>query len=310
MLQLERSTPATLGLLVIHGIGEERRGYAAQLIDGVARAMRAALERVNSQPLPPDLQLLAAEETLWDRYVSAQQDALRAFLSAQLPSVAFTFRVRQFLNTWLGALLLKARARVVPFIEDIIAYQRADANALIYGELDGALHRLAGKMAMPANAPPLTVVAHSLGTIIASDFLWDRWVKTREGLGGFRLENLFTMGSPMAFYALKYAGGVGAFDKPITLEPPGCWVNLYHPTDPIATRLRPLNSAYRHAVLQDAEIRNHHLIAAHTSYWTDPRVHQIIGHKLALDWLRNQHALPPEQIRALQDRYHRQLCIA
>jgi len=271
--------------------------------------MRAALERAGSRPLPPDPQLLVAEETLWDRYVSAQQHTLREFLNAQLPSVAFTLRIRQLLNAALGSLLFTARARVTPFIEDILAYQRADAKALIYGELEGALHRLARNIPATAVQHPLTVVAHSLGTVIASDFLWDRWVNNRDGLSGFRLENFFTMGSPMAFYALKYAGGVGAFDKPITIEPPGCWVNIYHPTDPIATRLRPLNSNYRHAVLRDAEIRNRHLIAAHTSYWTDPRVHQIIGHKLALDWLRHQQALSPERVRALQDRYSRHLRI-
>ena len=297
--------------MVVHGIGEERAGYSAALRAGIARAMRTALNRCLPHPPSSDDALFVAEEAQWDRYVSAQQEALRDALRKQIPRVVFTgLSWRLWWGAVLSRWLLRTRTRVVPFIGDILAYQRADAQRLIHSELDAALTRLAGHRGSPTAFSPLTVIAHSLGTVIASDFLWDRWMQAPRQLGGFVLHNFFTMGSPMAFYALKYGSGmIEQFDKPITIAPPGCWVNIFHVDDPMATALRPLNPAYAHAVLQDAEIRNAALLGAHTSYWSDSRVHEVIGHKLALDWLESRQALPTERLAALRQRYIQRLAL-
>jgi pimeloyl-ACP methyl ester carboxylesterase len=253
--------------------------------------------------------LFASAEAHWDRHVSGPQRALREFLASTVATDVFHHPFK----TLFGRLLLLARARVVPFAEDILAYQRRDAREKIHGELEDALARLTRTLPSTETLSALTVVGHSLGTVIASDFLWDRR-EERGGaivgyrLGRFRLANFYTLGSPMAFYALRYGVETIAFDKPIRVPQPGCWVNIYHLVDPVATPLRPLNPAFREAVLQDAEIRNASL-SAHTSYWNDRTVHQIIGLKLALDWLRRQ---PPSalDVEALQRRYETTLRIA
>ena len=297
--------------MVVHGIGEEHAGYSAALRAGIERAMRTALNRCLPHPLSSDETLFIAEEAQWDRYVSPQQAALRKALQQQIPRVVFTgLSWRLWWGAILSQLILRARARAVPFIGDILAYQRADAQHLIHSELDAALARLATHLGTSPTPPPLTIVAHSLGTVIASDFLWDRWMRAPQRLGGLTLRNFFTMGSPMAFYALKYGSGrVEQFEKPITIAPPGCWVNIFHIDDPVATALRPLNQAYADAVLQDAEIRNAALLGAHTSYWSDSRVHEVIGHKLALDWIESHHALPAERLTQLRQRYARRLAL-
>ncbi len=266
--------------------------------------MRTALARVLGRP--PDSTLLVSEEALWDRHVCEPQQALQAFLRSRAAAGPVPWLVR----VTFSALLRRLRGRVAPYLQDILAYQRADARALIHGELDAVLRRLQGAPATPGSVP-LTIIAHSLGTVIASDFLWDRRVE-QEGrcagyrLGPFALANVFTLGSPMAFYALKYGVGLERFDRPLRVPTPGCWMNFVHPLDPVATPLRPLNPAYRAAVSRDISVFNRHVLAAHLSYWKDRRVQRTIGERLALDWLRD--AGHP-RLEDLQTRYDRMLRI-
>lgn len=288
-------------VLIVHGIGHEGPGFAQDLTAGCARAMQAALSRLGA---PGNAAELLAEEALWDRYVADQQARLQRALRAQIPPLVLSGALAQVWHLVASHVILRVRARVVPFVGDILAYQRPDAKQLIGQELDAALTRL--RAAAPATdaAIPLTVIGHSLGTVIASDYLWDRAQRP----GGFALRNFFTLGSPMAFYALRYGSGrVEEFDKPLAIAPPGCWVNCYHPADPVATPLRRLNPAYQAAVLHDAEIRNASLITAHTSYWKDVQVHEVIGEKLALDWAEANGVWTPEVAAARWRQYAERL---
>ena len=301
----------TLAVLVIHGIGEAREGYADRLVQGVEATLGSALRSVlPAEEFPPMSGLLTWAPARWDQHVTVQQDALRRALERDIPAVRFRGSWWRWWEPLLRRTLFGLRARVVPFVSDLLAYQRADAKELIYRELDAAVSRLASRTA--PTPTPLSVIAHSLGTVIASDYLWDRThPNSPQRLSGLQLANFFTLGSPMAFYALRYAGGVEAFDQPITMAwPGGCWVNCYHPDDPLATPLRRLNAAYEQAVLQDAEVRSGTLLKAHTSYWSDPAVHRIISHKLALDWLSQAHRLDADRLARLREAYTRRLSIA
>ena len=288
--------------------------------------MRAALRRVLPTSTAPPEARVVAEEAQWDRYVHDQQARLQTALRAHIPPLILSGPMAHVLHLAVLALVLRLRARMVPFVGDILAYQRPDAKQLITEELQAALMRLAARLPrdepdarggdgnapgrLPAGRqggrPGLTVIGHSLGTVIASDFLWD----ARQQPGAFQLLNFFTLGSPMAFYALRYGSGrIEEFDKPLAIAAPGCWVNCYHPADPVATPLRRLNPAYQRAVLHDAEIRNAALFTAHTSYWKDSKVHEVIGEKLALDWLERRSALPPERLAALRRHYEDHLSL-
>lgn len=303
---------APLRVLIVHGIGHEGPGFAQDLTAGATRAMQAALSRLGA---PGDAAELLAEEALWDRYVADQQARLQHALRAQIPPLVLSGALAQVWHLVASHAILRVRARVVPFVGDILAYQRPDAKRLIAEELDAALARLAARAPVAAGRPPtepgalahawpLTIIGHSLGTVIASDYLWDRGQRP----GGFALRNFFTLGSPMAFYALRYGSGrVEEFDKPLAIPPPGCWVNCYHPADPVATPLRRLNPAYQAAVLHDAEIRNASLITAHTSYWKDAKVHEVIGEKLALDWAEANSVWTPEVAAACWRQYAERL---
>jgi hypothetical protein len=290
-------------VLIVHGIGQARAGFSGALAPAAEAAMRSALARF-PQPPADAARLLATAETTWDAHVAREQAALRDVLARD---VGFQDPGGRW--GWWSALLGRGafllRAHAVPFIGDILAYQREDAKTAIYGELDVALDRLA-----PAGAAAcaLTVVAHSLGTVIASDYFWDRTAgRRRAEPRAWRLANFFTLGSPMAFFALRYDGRPEGFDDPLRMETAaGRWLNFYSPEDVVATPLARLNAVYAGAV-RDVKVDTGWLLAAHQGYWRSADVQQAIGHKLALDWLRDEGR---PGITALQERYDRTLRIA
>ena len=224
--------------------------------------------------------------------------------------------LRALLRSW-----RKWEARfVAEFIGDVIGYRNPAARDAIYAAFTDAFNLVAEDLA-PADpgtpstiagaAPshsstaagasgkaPVTIIAHSLGTVISSDYVWDMINARRaHGEAGFhpRLElaNLFTVGSPLALFSLRY-GGPAAFSLPISVEHPGGrWINLYDPDDPIGMPLKPLNEAYHRAVFRDVQVDAGPYLLAHSRYFTRSATLALIARKLALDWVALNERLPP-----------------
>ena len=97
---------------------------------------------------------------------------------------------------------------------------------------------------------PLVAVAHSLGSVILSDFVYDAQAAAGPGAlrarYGLALRALFSLGSPLALYALRYPH-LG-FDRPIALDGDARWVNALYRPDVIAYPLGPAGPAYAAAV--------------------------------------------------------------
>jgi hypothetical protein len=141
---------------------------------------------------------------------------------------------------------------------------------------------------------PLCIVSHSLGTIIASNYLWDLQSDqvpspVRSMMGGSPMESgrtlttLYTMGSPIAVWSLRFPD----FGVPIAFPPADLldryrdasveWVNLYDQDDVIAYPLKVLNDRYNLSVTEDLPVNVGNLLAmwnpaSHTGYWTDSDV--------------------------------------
>jgi hypothetical protein len=90
----------------------------------------------------------------------------------------------------------------------------------------------------------LTVIAHSLGTVISSDGIYD--MCNSKSLPGITVDRFISMGSPIALYGLRY--GLDKFMKPIR---PKMWINFWYSQDLIAFPLKSLNEAYSEAVTED-----------------------------------------------------------
>jgi hypothetical protein len=184
------------------------------------------------------------------------------------------------------------------FMGDVIAYQ----GAAVYREIHRRLTDALRSRVDPASGH-LTVVAHSLGTVIASDLVFDH---TRRSGTTFRehfgvdIVNLFTLGSPLAFYAATSSArvmeGVGSgrvrdgFDEPVHLESDrGVWVNIYSDDDVVGYPLKGINAAYAQAVTADVETDAGNLLTrwnplSHGAYWTEPAVVSLMAEKLAIDY--------------------------
>lgn len=196
------------------------------------------------------------------------------------------------------------------FVGDAVAYQVTQSDRRVYDAIHDqvgmALHRLAERAGPDA---PLCIISHSLGTVIASDHVWDRQHQApgrpspRGDTPVERCQTLafmYTLGSPIALWTMRYEN----FGEPITFPDPELarrhpglqpeWTNYYDRDDVVAYPLRGLSPAYASVVSQDRQVavgppivRNTPL--AHPWYWNDSSVIGPVGEALARAWLR----LPP-----------------
>jgi hypothetical protein len=280
-MHLATSGRRRVALCVIHGIGAQRRHWADGFVTRVRRAVAAR---------DPDIDVYPCV-IWWAPITQRYEDEL-------------TRRYARGLTwNWL-------RRLVIGYGGDVIAYQAPASHAApppwMYGAVHGrierrlrALHELLDPAPAPAPAPlpvgavvppvPLVAVAHSLGSVIFSDFVYDAQaggdpdaLARRYGLG---LRGLFTIGSPLALYAIRYPH-LG-FDRPIALPRGGTWINVLYRADVIAYPLRIASDAYARAVSEDWtlpwRLRNLSWTpAAHLAYWNDGRLIASVADQLAL----------------------------
>jgi hypothetical protein len=191
------------------------------------------------------------------------------------------------------------------FVGDIIAYQRTPERSTDYDSVHDLYERALQELAQDAGkTAPLCVLAHSFGSIISSDFFYDL---QRPGASvlpsplerGETLCNFFTMGCPMALWALRYPKA--SLDSPIRVPHPkllehqrglrgtGSWINFYDDDDVLGTPLRALSEAYQQAVEEDVAVSiggplfsSQPLV--HPFYWSDDSVLRPIARRLARVW--------------------------
>jgi hypothetical protein len=270
-----------LNVLVVHGIGEQPKTFADEferVLSGHVRRLIGELVtryhlRDGSTP-----RVLNVIPGLWAPVPEAMLKEIERRLFKGRPERMRTFAMR--------------------FMGDVIAYQ----GPAVYEEIHRVLaYALRSRLAPESRH--LTIVAHSLGAVIASDFLFDH---TRRAGTRFRdhfgvdVVNLFTLGSPLALYAAKSPMGamgefgpgrvLDGFDTPVRVESErGVWVNIYSEDDVVGYPLKPVNDAYADAVTADVVTDAGNLLTrwnllSHGAYWTEPAVVAMIAEKLAIDY--------------------------
>jgi len=150
----------------------------------------------------------------------------------------------------------------------------------------------------------LTVVGHSMGSVVAFDFLHEAqrspgrygelWAEEpqlaidtdRGRVEGLVAAGLFTMGSPLALFSLlqgeerhhyRAEGG-----PPFRLAPGGVWCNFYDEEDVVSFPLRGLFGA----LVEDIRVDNCRLplagaIFSHSGYWRSVEVAQRLAQHIA-----------------------------
>jgi hypothetical protein len=317
-----------IAVAFIHGVEIDDPGYA----DTAIRLLRErfALHAGGSEAAADDL--LAIRPVYWAGVTrTAQKELLSRLLGTRGES--FFARLRWLvtrLNAGVQAALvpfgLAILARSLPgvgqlhypalrwvaidFVGDAIAYQISPGERRVYDAIHAEVATTLGDLAAAAGEDaPLCIIAHSLGTVIASNYLYDlqteragrkrlvpTTVRTRMRATplerGETLAHLYTMGSPLALWTLRYPD----FGVPIAVPSPhleehhpgvaGEWVNFYDQDDLVAYPLKPLSDAYARAVTADCDVRLRGLLSSwnplvHPWYWNDGRVIDPIARTLA-----------------------------
>ena len=262
-------------VVFVHGIGEQQEDSHDSFGQRIKDSFEKQVQKVG-QPKPADGEFVWVE-AFWADINQPGQEELKRL-------VPTGGRLRDFLIGSMG---------------DAIAYSKLPYPPDKYGEIQKrfvAKVDLMKKKAAEASDSNglLTVIAHSLGTVIASDGLYEL-EKNGTFTNNFRFANFFTLGSPIALYGLRF--GLSNFDKPVR---PEHWSNFRYPQDLIGFPLQVLNEAYRQAVTEDIMVRpgrgSGRLteivrsvigrlplagITSHSWYFTNKMVIDTIGRKLA-----------------------------
>lgn len=275
-----------VAVAIVHGIGGQSADFAEPMIAGI----RAAFRR--SVPDAPEDALVFAP-VHWAPVLHAAQEEL-------------TRRVRSEHDLdWAWA-----RRVMISFVGDGIAYEPTAHNRQIYDAIHSVMARACHRLAVEAGADaPLCVIAHSLGSVIASNYLYDLGKphlvtpEIRAHMADSPLErgetfaNFFTLGSPLAVWALHHED----FGCPLTVPSEalaahhtrmsGIWLNFFDRDDVLAYPLRQLNEKYARAVTEDVEVNVGSLLKretplSHVEYDTDSVVLERIAATLAETWRR------------------------
>lgn len=255
-----------LAVVSIHGMGTHEKDFAdamqRELQDRYNGPSDLVFDTIHWSPV-----LSGAEDKLWDK-VRGDHD------------LDFT-KLRRFVLNALG---------------DSIAYQPLkettdskvkDIYRLVHEAVGKTLKRVASKA---GEKTPLVILAHSLGSVIVSNYLWDLWKPSSSENPplppasplerGETLAGLVTFGSPLALWSLRYPNFGDPIPFPHTKlgthfpKVKGQWLNLFDQDDILAYPLRGINAQYKKVVTLDQQVSVGSLFTgwnpvAHTEYWTD-----------------------------------------
>lgn len=206
------------------------------------------------------------------------------------------------------------RWMVTQFGGQAIGYQVRPGERRLYDAVHCVFAQTLRELAdLAGGGAPLCVIAHSLGTVFSSNYVWDLQ-HASEGLvadtvrremgdtpleRGETLSHFYTLGSPLALWSVPYED----FGKPIAVPSPGLashhpalvteaeWINYHDPDDMVAYPLRGLNAHFAAQVREDRAVSVGPFPVwktplAHPWYWNDAGVMDAIGASLARAWGR------------------------
>ena len=274
--------PVKLGIIITHGMGNQDRDFAKPTIDEI----NARLKKLKT-----DSKQVAWEDLFWADVIEPREQALWDRVSAKhdLDYV----KIRRFVISALG---------------DAVAYQRVPGHINTYRQIHDRVrdHLTKLRTKMGDQDLPVIVIAHSLGTAIMSDYIWDRQKQLRNNVPNGtptdstptstpteRLENLIgfiTFGSTLPLFSLAFSPVVAIDFPPATLpdplKPVAKWLNFFDEDDVLGYPLKPSDPSYDRVVTEDIEINAGSVFSSwnplsHNGYWTDNDFTKPVAEQIA-----------------------------
>lgn len=251
--------PAKVGVLIIHGMGSQDEHFADGLIAKLSSRLGDKAASACFQPV------------FWAPVLSARQKAIWDNLSAK--NDLDWVKLRKF---FLSAFGDAAAYRYMPGESKSTYYQ-------IHKEVHKGLTVLANRLG--SLDKPLVVCAHSLGSVIMSDYIWDRQhdrdvdkygdtaFTKMESLAGF-----ITFGSNIPLFVLS-CDPIECITFPpeklsSELVDKARWLNFFDSDNILGWPLKELSDSYGKAVTEDKEIDVGGILTSwnpvsHSDYWED-----------------------------------------
>lgn len=206
-------------IAIIHGIGRQDKTYADGFIKLISDGYYKKTKKQN----------LNFEAICWQGII----EPLETSLFHKLPKLGWK-RVR---NLFIG------------FAGDAICYQPSyhpTDNVSTYDQVNLCVDDCIKKLQKDNPNSPLCIISHSLGTIVASNFIKEVHKNTfkisalSKDMTNNNLELFYTIGSPLAIWSLRYDNG----GNPLNIQPPAKWYNIYSNNDVIGYPVKIINDNY------------------------------------------------------------------
>ncbi|MFT4577849.1 MAG: hypothetical protein ACI8PD_000625 [Nitrospinales bacterium] len=174
-----------LAIYIVHGIGAQEKGFSKTIQDNLRFNFEKALDHMGEGGRPNQAEALIFQEGLWADITQKGEDILKKNM----------FNDPDTDVDW-----IKARKFFVDYLGDAISYFKgSDIHSqytTIQARIEGQIQELSSTT-RPGQKTLLTVVSHSLGTVVLSDYFYDKR-ETLEQEHELVFSNFFTMGSPIA----------------------------------------------------------------------------------------------------------------
>lgn len=245
-------------VVIIHGIGRQDKTYANDFIDLISEEYHRRTKLNNLVFLP----------ICWQEKI----EPLETELFSKMSDLGW----------------LEFRDLLISFAGDAICYQPGK-NKSVYDEVNSYVSSCLDLLGSQNPGSPLCMISHSLGTVIASNYVWDYYSGNFKASSCVQnmvnsLELFYTLGSPLALWSLRYNGG----GEPIVLPSASRWYNVYSPNDIISSPLKLINSKYNDLLnLFDIKIEAGNWLTkrtplSHNEYWYDKKMISHIVSNLVL----------------------------
>lgn len=290
-----------LAIAVIHGIGKTVPEFAdptaENYLSGLVPPLCQAFAKYLNLSPEAGADLLEFQPLYWAPVLQERQDELFERLDID-GTVSSSFGLRDF---------------IFHALADAVAYQPPISGppsiySLIHETIAANLSQLAARAGEDA---PLCFIGHSMGSAVASNYIWD--LQAGHGpsnVGDNPLERgetfrcFYTFGSQIPFWSLRYKD----FGSPIQVPSAavrdrglawgGEWLNFYDRDDLLGYPIAKLynRASYRMGdrdypcpTIRDIPVNAGNMLTnwnslSHNAYWRDPVVTDLIGQSLARLW--------------------------
>lgn len=287
--------PHKLGVLIIHGMGDQEKSYADKMIKALSKYISKRdvdANKIYWEPVLWSDVLQSKQKELWDKINKSMYEEDNVLIFKKLLKIKWR---------WL-------RKFVIHYASDVIAYQQLtqkqsskDTHIDFYSQIHEEVHNhLLSLLKKLSNSDePLIIIAHSLGSVIMSNYIWDR--QTNKDIKKFgktefdrmnTLVGLITYGSPLPLYtlSLKHIESI-KFPPPKLvsslndMKKVAKWQNFYDCDDVLGYPLKPLSISYSKAVTEDIAINVGHVgkfwnPLSHSEYDNDIAFIREVGNTL------------------------------